>query len=153
VSLIGLFGLAGLAGAISAQRVGRLHDRGLSLPATGAAWALVLASFVLAAVSGSSIALLLVVIVLLDIAIQALNILNQARVFAVSHEARSRLNTAFVTSNFIGGAIGSAAASLLWSLDGWTAVTIAGAAVSAVAIAIWAAGRRGPLIVPDPVRA
>ena len=37
VSVIGLFGLAGLAGAVAAQRSGRLHDRGWSLPATGAA--------------------------------------------------------------------------------------------------------------------
>src|SRR3954465_13271933 len=48
VSVIGLFGLAGLAGAVAAQRTRRLHDRGWSLPATGAAWALAVVSFVLA---------------------------------------------------------------------------------------------------------
>ena len=39
VGVIGLFGLFGLAGAIAAQRAGRLHDRGWSLPATGLGWA------------------------------------------------------------------------------------------------------------------
>jgi len=92
----------------------------------------------------------LVVIVLLDVGVQALNILNQARLFAVSHEARSRLNTAFVTGNFIGGAIGSGAASLLWSAGGWSAVTVAGAALSAFSLAVWAAGRRSALVLPRP---
>ena len=45
---IGLVGLAGLAGAVAAQRVGRLHDRGLSVPVTGAALALGLVSLVVA---------------------------------------------------------------------------------------------------------
>jgi predicted MFS family arabinose efflux permease len=150
VSVIGLFGLAGLAGAIAAQRSGRLHDRGWSLPATGAAWAAVLVTFVVAAFAGRSVALVLVVVVVLDVALQALGILNQLRVFAVSHEARSRLNTAYVTSNFIGGALGSAAAALLWSAGGWTAVTVAGIVLSCVALVLWALGRRGPLVLVRP---
>jgi predicted MFS family arabinose efflux permease len=147
VSVIGLFGLAGLAGAVAAQRSGRLHDRGWSLPATGAAWAVVLASFVGAAFAGRSVVGILIVVVTLDVALQALGILNQLRVFAVSHEARSRLNTALVTSNFIGGALGSAAATVLWSAGGWTAVAVAGVVLSCLALAVWAAGRRGALVV------
>jgi dipeptide/tripeptide permease len=68
-------------------------------------------------------------------------------VFAVSHDARSRLNTAYVTSNFVGGAIGSAAATVLWSSGGWTAVTGAGVVLSCVALTVWAVGRRGPLVI------
>ncbi|MEV4637517.1 MFS transporter [Actinoplanes sp. NPDC049548] len=147
VSVIGLFGLAGLAGAIAAQRSGRLHDRGWSLPATGASWAVVLLCFVAAAFTGRSVVGVIVVVVLIDVALQAVGILNQLRVFAVSHEARSRLNTAFVTSNFIGGAIGSAAATVLWSAGGWTAVSVAGMALSVFALAVWAMGRRGALVV------
>jgi len=80
-----LIGLAGLAGAFAAQRVGRLHDRGWSLPTTGAALLL---------------------------------LLNQIRIFSISDEGRSRLNTAFVTTNFVGGAVGSAAAATRWSAGG-----------------------------------
>ncbi len=110
VSVIGLFGLVGLAGAVAAQRAGRLHDRGWSLPATGAAWVALLAAFVLATFADGSVVLVVLVVVLLDVAVQGLNILNQARVLAVSHDLRSRLNTAFVVANFLGGALGSAAA-------------------------------------------
>jgi predicted MFS family arabinose efflux permease len=148
VTEIGLFGLAGVAGALAARRAGRLHDRGLSLPASGIAWALVLAAFVLAAFAGHSVLLVVVVIVVLDVAVQGVNLLNQSRMFAVSDEARSRLNTAFVTSNFLGGAIGSAAASVLWSTGGWTAVTVAGMVLSGFGLVVWALGRRGPLVVP-----
>jgi predicted MFS family arabinose efflux permease len=146
VSVIGLFGLAGLAGAIAAQRSGLLHDRGWSLPATGTAWAAVLLSFVLAMFGGRSVVLVIVVVVVLDIALQVIGILNQLRVFAVSHEARSRLNTAYVTTNFVGGAIGSAAATALWTVGGWVAVSIAGAALSGFALLVWAAGRRSALV-------
>ena len=146
VSIIGLFGLAGLAGAVAAQRAGRLHDRGWSLPATGAAWGLVLVAFVIARFASHSVLLILVAIIVLDVAMQAQMILNQTRVLAVSREARSRLNTAFVTGNFLGGALGSAVAAMLWSIGGWTAVTIAGMVLSCIALAVWAVGRRGPLI-------
>ncbi len=147
VSVIGLFGLAGLAGALAAQRSGRLHDRGWSLPATGAALALTLVSFVVAAFAGRSLVLVLVVVLVLDVALQALGILNQLRVFAVSGEARSRLNTAYVTCNFIGGALGSAAAAVLWAAGGWTAVSIAGVVLAGFALVVWALGRRGPLVL------
>ncbi|MCH6468682.1 MFS transporter [Sinomonas terrae] len=146
VSVIGLFGLVGIAGAVTAQRTGRLHDKGWSLPVTGVAWVLVLASFVLAAFSGRSVWMLVLVVFLLDVAIQGQNVLNQTRLLSLSHEGRSRLNTAYVTSNFIGGAIGSGVAALLWSSAGWAGVTVAGIVMSCWALAVWALGRRGPLV-------
>nr|WP_284289313.1 MFS transporter [Angustibacter aerolatus] len=143
---IGLFGLFGLAGAVAAQRTGRLHDRGWSLPATGVGWVLVLVAFVVASLAGGSALLVIVAVVVLDVAIQSLNILNQTRLFAVSHTARSRLNTTAVTANFVAGAIGSAGASLLWQHGGWTSVTTVAIAMSVVGLVVWALGRRGPLI-------
>lgn len=89
-------------------------------------------------------------IVLLDVAIQSLNILHSTRLFAVAGDARSRVNAATVTTNFAAGAIGSAAAGLLWSAGGWTAVTLTGAAFCVVGLAVWAAGRCGALVVDRP---
>ena len=146
-SAIGLAGLAGLAGAVAAQRVGRLHDRGVSVPVTGAAIAVVLVSLVVAGLGARSIVVVLVAVVLLDVGVQATNVLNQTRLFAIDPAARSRLNTAFVTANFIGGAIGSALASVLWNAGGWTAVTVGGAVLVGFALTVWAVHRRRGLVV------
>jgi hypothetical protein len=51
-----------------------------------------------------------------------------------------------VTVNFLGGAIGSAAAAQLWAAGGWTAVSVAGVMLSGLALAVWAIGRRGALL-------
>ncbi|WP_336696713.1 MFS transporter [Curtobacterium sp. USHLN213] len=146
-SAIGLVGLAGLAGAVAAQRVGRLHDRGVSVPVTGAAIAVVLVSLVVAGLGARSIVVVLIAVVLLDVGVQATNVLNQTRLFAIDPAARSRLNTAFVTANFIGGAIGSALASVLWNAGGWTAVTVGGAVLVGFALTVWAVHRRHGLVV------
>jgi predicted MFS family arabinose efflux permease len=145
VTVIGLFGLAGLAGAAAAQRAGRLNDRGLGLPIIGAAWALVLIALVIAGLGRTSVIAIVVAIILLDVAIQAHAITVQSRMFQIDPQARSRLNTAFVTNNFIFGAIGSGLASFLWPRGGWTAIMIAAAILSGFAFTVWAAGRRGAL--------
>jgi predicted MFS family arabinose efflux permease len=150
VGVIGLFGLFGLAGAIAAQRAGRLHDRGWSVPATGIGWVLALVAFGPAALAGHSVVVLIAAIVLPDVAIQSLNILNSTRLFAVAGNARGRVNTATVTANFVAGAIGSAAAGLLWSTGGWAAVTGVGLVLCGLGLGVWAAGRRGPLLLPGP---
>ena len=150
VAVIGLFGLAGLAGVLSGLRGGRLHDRGWSLPATGAAWVLALGAFVVATFASRSVVLIIVAIIMIDVALQTQALLNRARLFALSHEARSRLNTALAAGNFIGAAFGSAAATMLWSAGGWTAVTGTGMVLCCFALTVWALGCRGPLVIRLP---
>lgn len=146
---IGAVGLVGLAGAVAAQRVGRLHDRGWSVPVTGAALVLVLVSLVVAGLGARSIVVVLVAVLLLDVGVQAANVLNQTRLFAIDPAARSRLNTAFVTCNFVGGAVGSAVAGALWDAGGWTAVTIGAAVLIGFATTVWVVHRRGALALPE----
>ncbi|MFC9912880.1 MFS transporter [Streptomyces sp. NPDC059862] len=138
---IGLLGLAGLAGALAARRAGALHDRGWSVPATGAALALLGLSLVAAWAARSSIIALIVVVIVLDIATQNVLVLSQTRLYALPGSAPSRLNTGLVVSNFLGGAIGSAAAGPLWTLGGWTAITTTSLAVTIAGLAVWAANR------------
>jgi aryl-alcohol dehydrogenase-like predicted oxidoreductase/predicted MFS family arabinose efflux permease len=134
---IGLFGLAGLVGALAAQGSGRLHDGGWSNRATGLSWLLAIVAWAICDVGRFSVVWLLVGIILLDIATQSQRILNQAQIFDISPQARSRVNTAYITGNFVGGAVGSIVASILWASGGWTAVSTIGAASSAAALVLW----------------
>lgn len=137
LSQIGLTGLAGLAGAVAAKNAGLLHDRGLSVPAQGGALLVTLACVIAAIFGAGSIVAIVVVIIVFDAAVQAVNVLNQVRLLSIDPKARSRMNSAFVSCNFIGGAIGSALAGAVWPIAGWTGLMIAGAALMLVAVLVW----------------
>ena len=138
---IGLVGLLGLAGALAAQRVGRAHDAGKSAPATGAAIGLAILALTISTARPHSLLVVLVAVLLLDVAVQAGNVLHQTRLVNVDAQARGRINTAFVTSGLTGGAVGSALASLMWSAGGWSAVMTAGLVVLTLGLVLWWFGR------------
>jgi predicted MFS family arabinose efflux permease len=134
---IGLFGLAGLVGAVTAMRMGRLHDRGHGRVATGAVLAAVLLSWPIFALGRHSVPAILVGLAVLDFGVQGQNVLSQGAIYALGRETTGRVTTAYVTSNFIGGAIGSAAGSVAWSLGGWLAVCGVGVAFAVIALLVW----------------
>lgn len=137
LSQIGLVGLVGLAGALIARRAGWLHDHGYSAPAAGAALLLAIISLAVSAAGAGNILLILAAVLLFDIAIQALNVLNQTRLMALNPDNRSRINTAFVTCNFVGGAVGSALAGTLWQTGGWVLLMAAAIVLLSAAFCVW----------------
>jgi predicted MFS family arabinose efflux permease len=143
---IGLVSLVGVVGAAAALRAGRLFDRGLSIPGIGVGLALTLVSLVVAGLGGRHLAVVLVGVALLSVGIQSAQVLLQTRMLSIDPEARSRLNTAFVVGNFVGGAIGSALAGALWPIGGWTALMIAAAVLVGVALTVWAVHRQRALV-------
>jgi len=143
VSQIGLTGLAGLAGALMARRAGILHDRGHSVMATSLALLLALVAIGVAAWGRNNLYLIILAIILIDIAVQTLNVLHQTRIISINPAMRSRLSTIFVVSNFIGAAVGSALAGILWRAGGWSAVMTGAAGFLALALAIWFMNRDG----------
>jgi predicted MFS family arabinose efflux permease len=134
---IGLFGLAGLVGAVTAMRMGRLHDRGHGRLATGAALAAVLVSWPIFILGDHSVVAILVGLAILDFGVQGQNVLSQGAIYALGRETTGRVTTAYVTSNFIGGALGSAAGSIAWSAGGWGAVCAVGIAFAGIAMLLW----------------
>jgi predicted MFS family arabinose efflux permease len=134
---IGLFGLAGLVGAGAAQRAGRLADRGHTHAATGAFLVAIAVAWALLALGRSSLAALIAGTVLLDLGIQGQHILNQSTIYTLSPDARSRITTAYMATNFAWGALGSAAASLAWSSGGWGAVSALGIGLSLAGLLAW----------------
>ncbi|WP_189895343.1 MFS transporter [Streptomyces canarius] len=134
---IGLLGAVGLVGSLAAQGSGRLHDRGWSVPVTGWSWVLASVAWLCGTFGTHGLAWLIVSILTLDVATQSRNILNQARILALSPDARSRVNTAYVCGNFCGGALGSTAAGVLWSVGGWNAVCWTGVVLSVLGLLVW----------------
>jgi len=142
-AIIGLFGVAGLAGAAIAPVAGRLADRGRGRSTTLGAILALLGSWALLAPAAHSLAALIAGIVLLDLGSQALHISNQSAIYALRPRARSRLNTAYMVAYFVGGAVMSAAASLIYSVAGWGGVCVLGAATAAAALCLWLVTSRG----------
>jgi predicted MFS family arabinose efflux permease len=143
-AVIGLFSLAGLAGALAAPQVGRLADRGYGRLGTLGTVVILMASWGLLALGAHSLAALIPGIVLLDLGAQALHISNQSDIYALRAEVHSRLNTAYMVAYFTGGAVMSAAASLVFSAAGWDGVCVLGALTAAVGLAVWPWTRRRP---------
>ncbi len=141
-AVIGLFGFAGLVGAGSARFAGRLADGGREHAATGIFWVLVLAGWGALALGTTSVVAIIVGIVLLDLGVQGQHILNQSMIYAAAPDARSRVTTAYMGSNFLFGAAGSAAGALAFSLGRWHAVCALGAVFSALALLNWGVEHR-----------
>ncbi|ABI63068.1 MFS transporter [Granulibacter bethesdensis] len=131
----GLFGILGIAGILIAPVTGRLADRRGPELMIGLGLILVLASWgVFCAVPG--IAGLAAGVVLLDLGVQATQISNQHRIYALRPDARARINTIYMGLMFLGGAAGSMLASLVWHQGGWTPLCLLGATVTVLAISV-----------------
>lgn len=142
--VLGLLGVVGAASVLAAPYAGRAADRRgpdrvtLACLALAAASAPVLLTGSLGGTAG--LAGLAAGLVLLDVALQSSQVANQARIFALQAGARSRLNTAYMTCSFLGGAVGSWLGVQAYLRAGWPGVCGLLAGVSAVALAWHLAG-------------
>lgn len=139
---IGLVSLAGLVAAVCGLYFGKLQDNGLGVPALGVFVFMIIATMVCGLMFSDSIIAIVVIAAVFSIGVQGITVLSQARLFALSNEERSRLNTVFVVNNFIFGAIGSALASFLWSLGGWSYVMMGAILISVIALVVWVSSRK-----------
>ncbi|MFC6647779.1 MFS transporter [Paenibacillus rhizoplanae] len=138
---IGAFGLAGVTGALAAARAGRLADRGLGQKTTGVALTLLLISWLPISYTPHSLLALIIGIILLDLAVQAVHVTNQSMILNLRPEARSRLTAGYMVFYSIGSATGSIASTSMYAYSGWSGVCLLGATVSALALIFWALTR------------
>ncbi len=134
-SQIAIFALIGAIGAIAAPISGRLADAGYTRIASLGALLFGALSFLPGLIHPAySVIGLAVTGVVLDFCVQTSMVLGQRTVYALDAASRSRLNALYMTSIFIGGAIGSAVASPLFDHGGWTWVLIAGTVLPLTAL-------------------
>jgi predicted MFS family arabinose efflux permease len=131
---IGFFALAGAGGALCAPMVGRLADRGFGKFLSGLSMlslAICFAGTILA-VDALALVALTVLTIVLDAAVQSNQIVSQRIIYSVSAERRGRVNAIYMTSMFIGGALGAVAGTMLYHWGGWQAAAVAGILLGAV---------------------
>jgi predicted MFS family arabinose efflux permease len=134
---VGIFALVGAAGATAAPIAGRIGDRGHGHVASGVVLALGIGAPALAGLGAGSIVLLGLGGVLLDLAVQSHQVLSQREIYQLRPDARARINTVYMTSIFIVGAIASATTGWLHEHGGWGATMTFAAVLPAIAFAIW----------------
>ena len=79
-----------------------------------------LAGYVLLLFFGRMLAGLVAGIALIDVGVQSGHVANQSRIYSLVPTARSRINTFYMVSFFLGGALGSYLGPLGLNLAGWT---------------------------------
>jgi predicted MFS family arabinose efflux permease len=121
--IIGMYGFVAIAGALMAPVFGKLADRGSSQRSLIIAVSLTLASLVIAKIAANSAIAIAVAVLLLDVGVQATQVTNVARIYTLDAQSNSRINTVYMTTYFIGGAVGTSIGLLCWNLGGWNLVT------------------------------
>lgn len=138
---IALFALAGVSGAIAAPIAGRLADRGWTKKLTGAAIVIAILSFLLTLLfqdrSTTSLAMLVIAAIMLDMAVSGNLVLGQRVIYSLGSEIRGRVNGVFMAVFFIGGAIGSAIGGWAYAYGGWMFAAILGLSMPVAALAYY----------------
>lgn len=122
LSVIGVFGIVGMAGAMVSPFIGTVNDQKGSTMPMKIGILVMLAGYAILFFSIYSIIIFIIGIILIDVGLQSTHIPNLTRVASLIPEARTRLNTIYMTSFFIGGTLGSIFGSYAWNVFGWKGV-------------------------------
>ncbi|EMK2703567.1 MFS transporter [Providencia rettgeri] len=139
---IGLFGLVGAAGAFMASQAGHLVDKGKGKLLTTIGLVLLLLSWIPIGLAKHSLVAFIIGVLVLDLAVQAVHVTSQSTLYRILPEARNRLTAGYMTSYFIGGALGSLLSGYAYEHAGWEGVAISGVILTAISLIIWAIGIR-----------
>jgi predicted MFS family arabinose efflux permease len=132
----GGFGIIGAAGALAATLGGRAADRLGSRTVIAASIGIVTVAYLLLAGAETSLALLVIGVIVLDIGVQSGLVSNQTRAFAVDPKAQGRINSLYMTATFSGGALGVMISGWLMTRYGWSGIVVFGVALGLIAGAI-----------------
>ncbi|MFD5041691.1 MFS transporter [Streptomyces sp. NPDC058377] len=138
---IGLFGIAGLAGALGASRAGQGADAGRTDALTGGALALLAASWLATGQASWSLWPVMVGVVVLDFAVQAVHVNNQHLLTAAYSDRTSSAIGGYMLFYSLGSAVGATSTTAVYSVAGWAGSSFLGAAFALCALLVWAINR------------
>lgn len=145
IAIAGLFGLFSLSTVITAPFVGRLLDARGSRVAMGVGLGGVVAGAIAFQFSQLALPAVVVGLLLFQFGQQCLQVGNQSRILNLIPDARSRVNTLYMTSNFFAAALSSLLGAVVYGAFGWTGITVAALVLALTAFTTWlVTERRNP---------
>ncbi|WP_159800672.1 MFS transporter [Flavobacterium sp. MK4S-17] len=120
--IIGLFGILAIGGALLAPLFGKLADKGNTQRSLLFSVTIVIAGIIAVMIYPFSVVAVTIAVLLIDVGVQATQVTNVATIYTLDETAHSRINTAYMTSYFIGGALGTFAGIKCWQIGGWNMV-------------------------------
>ncbi|TAM51173.1 MAG: MFS transporter [Paraburkholderia sp.] len=132
----GGFGIIGAAGAFAASLGGNATDRVGFRKVIGASIGIATLAYLILSGAATSLTLLIVGVIVLDIGVQAGLVSNQTRAFSVDPKAQGRINSLYMTATFFGGAVGATVSGWLMSRFGWSGIVAFGVVLGIVAAAV-----------------
>ncbi len=152
-AIIGLFGLFGVAGVLAANAAGHVADRQHTRRSTVVAAAMVTSAFAILAVGRDSLWWMALGIIVLDAGVQGTHVTNQSIIYSLVPDARSRVNSAYMVSCFVGASLGSYVSGDLYAAYGWSGDCWFGGALGFVLVTTVLAERRGRRLAGGNLRA
>ena len=137
-NIIGMLGLCGIAGALTASVIGAyVRKMGVRFfNYLGAV--LMISAWMLMYFFQNHYAGYIIGIVLIDIGMQCVQISNQTCALSLDLHASNRINTIFMTTYFLGGALGTLLAGTFWQAFGWAGVVFTGIGLAGISLAVTA---------------
>lgn len=130
--MVGFITLVGVFGALSTKKLGAIADRGHTKTITWMGIGILACSWLFLYLGQRYLISYIIGFGLTNLGLAAVHTSNQNIVFKLRSNAKSRINSIYMTSYFIGGACGSALGIYAWHHGGWSMACIVG--ISLVAL-------------------
>lgn len=117
--MVGIVALVGVFGALSTKQVGKIADRGYVTALTWGGLTLLGISWIFLYFGQFQLWSYILGFGLINLGLATVHSSNQNIIFRLRPDAKSRINSVYMTSYFTGGACGSALGIYAWQQGGW----------------------------------
>ena len=124
--IIGFVTLVGVFGALSTKKIGQYADRGYIKTISWIGLSLMAVSWLLLYMGQYQLMYYIIGFSVINLGLAAIHSSNQNVIFRLRPDAKSRVNSIYMTLYFIGGASGSALGIYAWHHGGWAMSCLAG---------------------------
>lgn len=124
--LVGVATIIGVFGALATAKIGKIADRGHTSILTWIGVALMIISWALLYFGGKYLTSYILGYGLISFGLAVVHTSNQNIIFRLRPDAKSRINSIYMTAYFTGGACGSALGVYAWHHGGWTMTCLVG---------------------------